>query len=67
MLGFSDTLWFGTDHFSVCHHLDGLRAVVRYKQSPDTPSAGEWVELEVRQDLPAPQEESSSPPTAAKN
>jgi Tfp pilus assembly protein PilF len=67
MLGFSDTLWFGTDHFSVCHHLDGLRAVVRYKPTPDKPSAGEWVELEVRQDLPAPQEKGSSAPAAAKN
>lgn len=25
MLGFSDTFWWGEDHFSRCHHLDGHR------------------------------------------
>jgi hypothetical protein len=67
MVGYSDTLWFGGDHFTLCHHLDGLRAVVRYKPSADKPSAGEWVELEFRQDLPAAQEKSATPPATAKN
>jgi hypothetical protein len=67
MVGYSDTLWFGGDHFTLCHHLDGLRAVVRYKPSVDKPSAGEWVELELREDLPKAQDKSSAPPAAAKN
>jgi Tfp pilus assembly protein PilF len=67
MVGYSDTLWFGSDHFTMCHHLDGLRAVVRYKPSADKASAGEWVELELREDLPRAQEKSSTPPAAAKN
>ncbi|HEY6944414.1 MAG TPA: hypothetical protein VI431_04680, partial [Candidatus Acidoferrum sp.] len=52
MVGYSDTLWYGRDHFSVCHHLEGLRAIVRYKESQDKDSAGDWVELELREDLP---------------
>jgi hypothetical protein len=67
MVGYSDTLWFGSDHFTLCHHLDGLRAVVRYKPSADKQSAGEWVELELREDLPGTQEKSGAPPAAAKN
>jgi hypothetical protein len=66
MVGYSDTLWFGSDHFSLCHHLEGLRAVVRYKPSADKQSAGEWVELELREDLPK-LEKTSAPPAAAKN
>ena len=49
-IGFSDTLWWGEDHFSACHHLAGHPAVLAYKakeaQSP------ELVELEVRDNLP---------------
>jgi tetratricopeptide (TPR) repeat protein len=67
MVGYSDTLWFGSDHFTLCHHIDGLRAVVRYKPSADKQSAGEWVELELREDLPGTQEKSGAPPAAAKN
>lgn len=54
IVGYSDTLWFGRDYFSVCHHLEGLRAVVRYKESSDKTVAGEWLELELREDLPTP-------------
>jgi hypothetical protein len=68
MVGYSDTLWFGGDHFTLCHHLGGLRAVVRYKPHADNKqSAGEWVELELREDLPKAQEKSSPPPAAANN
>ena len=67
MVGYSDTLWFGGDHFTLCHHLDGLRAVVRYKPNADKRSAGEWFELEFREDLPKAQEKSSAPPAAANN
>src|SRR3981189_2016357 len=67
MVGYSDTLWFGSDHFTLCHHLDGLRAVVRYKPGADKKAAGEWVELELREALPGEQEKPSPPPAAAKN
>jgi len=52
--GFSDTVWYGEDHFSGCHHLNGMRAIVRYKPPTDSSYAGEIVELEYRQDLPEP-------------
>jgi tetratricopeptide (TPR) repeat protein len=51
--GFSDTLWYGADHFQLCRHLKGLRAVVRYKPTNDKEFAGEFVELEFRDDLPS--------------
>ena len=51
--GFSDTIWYGEDHFSLCHHLGGLHAVVRYKPPADGSYAGELAELEVREELPA--------------
>jgi hypothetical protein len=41
--GFSDTLWVGRDHFTACFHLDGLRAVVKYKVSADKSYAGDMV------------------------
>ncbi len=55
MIGFSDTFWWGNDHFSSCYHLAGHPAVVAYK-----PNTGELLELEVRDDLPA----STASPTA---
>jgi hypothetical protein len=56
VIGYSDTVWYGSDHFTPCHHVEGLRAVVRYKTSQDKESAGDWIELELRQDLPMPLE-----------
>jgi predicted negative regulator of RcsB-dependent stress response len=50
--GFSDTLWFGEDHFNTCHHTTGLRAVIFYKASTDPPYAGEAVSYGFRDDLP---------------
>jgi hypothetical protein len=66
MIGYSDTLWFGRDHFTLCHHLEGLRAIVHYKPAADKKS-GEWVELQLREDLPAVPQKSSTPDAAAKN
>ena len=48
--GFSDTLWWGEDHFSLCHHLTGLSALVAYK--PHGTNAGELLSLEIRDVLP---------------
>jgi tetratricopeptide (TPR) repeat protein len=33
--GFSNTFWWGEDHASVCHHLEGKRAVVFYGPGSD--------------------------------
>jgi len=52
--GYSDTLWYGGDHFSLCHHLDGLRAVIRYHKPANTTYAGDVAEIEIRDDLPEP-------------
>jgi tetratricopeptide (TPR) repeat protein len=49
-IGFSDTLWWGEDHFSSCHHLAGHPGVLGYK--PQGPKGPELVDLEVRDDLP---------------
>jgi Tfp pilus assembly protein PilF len=50
--GYSDTLWWGRDHFSLCHHLAGIRAVVHYKLASDPKYAGELARLDLRDDLP---------------
>lgn len=64
--GFSDTLWFGGDYFDHCHHVEGLRALVHYKPSSDSRSAGAIAELEFRDYLPEPakkvQENTKQPP-----
>jgi tetratricopeptide (TPR) repeat protein len=50
MAGFSDTLWWGEDHFTLCHHLSGLPAVLAYKRQGS--QGGELVDLEIRDDSP---------------
>jgi tetratricopeptide (TPR) repeat protein len=52
--GYSDTIWYGADHFSLCHHLEGMRAVVRYRAPSDATYAGDVAEIEIRDDLPLP-------------
>jgi tetratricopeptide (TPR) repeat protein len=52
--GFSDTIWYGEDHFSFCHHLEGMRAVIHYKPSADPSYAGDVAEVDIRDDLPEP-------------
>jgi Tfp pilus assembly protein PilF len=51
--GFSDTIWYGTDHFSMCRHIEGMRAIVRYKPGEDKKFAGTIANLELRQELPS--------------
>jgi tetratricopeptide (TPR) repeat protein len=50
MIGFSDSLWWGEDHFTTCHHLDGHPAIVAYKAARS--GNPQLVEFEVRDDLP---------------
>ncbi len=50
LVGFSDTLWWGEDHFSRCHHLEGHPGVLVYKTGG--PQGPELIDLEVRDELP---------------
>jgi len=59
--GFSDSLWYGEDHITMCHHLEGLRAIVHYRPPANSSYAGDIAEIEIRDDLPS----SSSPPKTA--
>lgn len=49
--GFSDTLWYGEDHFSTCRHIQGLRAIVTYKPVANSNYTGDVAEVELRDDL----------------
>jgi Tfp pilus assembly protein PilF len=71
-VGYSDTLWWGRDHFNSCLHIEGIRAVVHYKPSSDAKYAGELARLDLRDDLPAAKprpktDESSAPEKAPAN
>jgi hypothetical protein len=59
--GFSDTLWFGEDHYTPCYHTTGLRAVVQYKPGADKSYLGDAKFYGFRDDLPA----APAPATAA--
>lgn len=50
--GFSDTLWWGKDHFNTCFNLQGLRAVIRYRPPAEPGYAGSIVELSILDTLP---------------
>jgi len=58
--GISDTIWYGADHFNLCHHLEGLRAIVHYHLAPDAAYAGDIAELEIRDSPPEPLKESTA-------
>jgi hypothetical protein len=51
-VGYSDTLWWGRDHFSSCLHINGVRAVVHYRPSADPKYAGELARLDLRDEVP---------------
>jgi tetratricopeptide (TPR) repeat protein len=63
--GFSDTLWYGEDHFSYCYHLAGMQAVIGYRPSTDQSYAGELVQLEIRDDLLPPDAVAGQPKSGA--
>ena len=50
--GFSDTLWFGEDHYTPCFHLEGLPTVIAYQPAPDGPA--HLLVFEVRDNTPPP-------------
>jgi tetratricopeptide (TPR) repeat protein len=51
-VGFSDTLWFGSDHFNPCVHVQHLRAVLHYNASKDPAYTGDLIYVGFRDDLP---------------
>ena len=62
MLGYSDTFWWAGDHFNLCHQAPGLRAVLRYKaDTAKGDSSGDWISLELRDDLPTPPSTAANP------
>jgi Tfp pilus assembly protein PilF len=63
MIGYSDTLWYGSDHFSLCHHVQGMHAVIRYRPAVSKEYAGDWLSIELRDELPPePQQEAAKAP-----
>ena len=64
--GFSDTLWYGEDHFSTCRHIVGRRAIVRYLPTPNASYSGDVVEVDVRDDLFPADSVPGKTPVAAK-
>jgi Tfp pilus assembly protein PilF len=52
MIGYSDTIWYGSDHFSLCHHVEGMHAVIRYRPAVTKEYAGDWMSIELRDELP---------------
>ena len=52
-LGYSDTLWWGQDHFVPCRHVEGVRAVGFYRPSSDPKFTGHLLRLDFRDTLPA--------------
>jgi tetratricopeptide (TPR) repeat protein len=51
-VGFSDTLWYGEDHFGLCHHLVGLQAIIGYRPSTGKSYTGDLEDVEIRDDFP---------------
>jgi tetratricopeptide (TPR) repeat protein len=63
MIGYSDTLWYGSDHFSLCHHVEGMHAVIRYRPAVGKEYAGDWMSIELRDELPSePQHDAAKAP-----
>jgi Tfp pilus assembly protein PilF len=63
MIGYSDTLWYGSDHFSLCHHVEGMHAVIRYRPAVSKEYAGDWMSIELRDELPPePQQQAAKAP-----
>jgi len=52
MIGHSDTFWYGSDHFGLCHHMEGMYAVVRYRPPVTKDYAGDWLSIELGDESP---------------
>ncbi len=65
--GFSDTLWYGEDHFNFCHHLQGKRALVFYQPGADPSAPANLLDFEIRDDDDAPVASAPATPAVAAN
>ena len=63
-VGFTDTIWYGADHFNPCHHIEGMIAVVRYRPAADSTYTGDLADLEIRDDFPEPPQKDRAKETA---
>jgi Tfp pilus assembly protein PilF len=62
-VGYSDTLWYGSDHFGLCHHVEGMHAVVRFRPAVSKDYAGDWLSIELRDEFPPePQHQAAKAP-----
>lgn len=50
-VGFSDTVWYGADHFSPCQHIEGMNALVRFVPPSGSAEENEMRWLEIRDEL----------------
>jgi tetratricopeptide (TPR) repeat protein len=66
LIGYSDTLWYGSDHFDLCHHVAGMHAVIRYRPPVGNEYTGDWMSVELRDELP-PAQEAAKEPAETKN
>lgn len=67
LIGYSDTLWYGTDHFNFCQRMEGMHAVVRYRPPVGNEYAGDWMSIELRDELPAAHSEKLPKDSPAKD
>jgi hypothetical protein len=56
LIGIPDTVWYGSDHFDLCYHVVGMHAVVRYRPPVGTEYTGDWLSIELRDELPSPRD-----------
>jgi Tfp pilus assembly protein PilF len=61
LIGIPDTVWYGADHFDLCHHVVGMHAVVRYRPPVGTEYTGDWLSIELRDELPSPRDNLKEP------
>jgi tetratricopeptide (TPR) repeat protein len=52
--GFSDTLWYGSDHYSRCYHVEGLIATLEYKPASGGKGLPTLARFELRREPPIP-------------
>jgi Tfp pilus assembly protein PilF len=66
-IGYSETLWYGADHFNFCHHTEGMHAVVRYRPPVGNEYEGDWLSIELRDELPPQRDNKPAKDAAAKS
>ena len=54
---FSDSLWYSFDHFSFCHHIEGLQATIYFHPSAKPKEPGSLVQMNVRRDFSIPRQQ----------